>query len=192
MDTLDRKIYLNLIQQIRNTEKPSIDDYIEKKLIPLQNDNPNFIKTLYKDITYVLEGIDKPGDNDLMVENGDFFVEDGELKLTGYQTRLHDVLIWLHQEVVKEIIEKYPNPEVFIQKIENFENHFLKRRNYTPEYLKELDEIKKSIKNERKFNFENKNSRLSRFLDPELLELKPNIFGMGFNLNELINKVKNK
>src|ERR1700758_2402923 len=101
---LKREDYANIIEDIRNAEKISLDEYIDKHLIPLRADNQFFIETLYKDIHYVLNGLDKEGDNDLVIENSDFVIEDGDFKLTGYQTRLHDILNWLHLEVVTRIL----------------------------------------------------------------------------------------
>lgn len=193
MDILDRNKYIEIIQEIRNTEKITLDSYIERRLIPLQAENPTFIKTLYKDIFYLLEGIDKPGDNDLMVENGDFAIEDGGLKLTGYQTRLHNLMNWLHQQVFIEMLEMYKDPEIFLHQMENFEDNFLKKMNYTPEYRAKLDTLKESIKNEREYNYEGKTrSKIKKLLNFDLLELKPNIFGLGFNFNEMIKRLRKK
>jgi hypothetical protein len=83
---LKRDDYLNLIEEIRNTEKKSLDEYIEKVLEPLRLENLYFSETLYKDIHYLLKGIDKEGENDLVIENSDFVEDDGDLKLTGYQS----------------------------------------------------------------------------------------------------------
>ena len=49
---LKRTDYLDLIEEIRNTEKKSIDEYIDKVLEPLRSENEFFIETLYKDIRY--------------------------------------------------------------------------------------------------------------------------------------------
>ena len=97
---LKRDDYIEIIEDIRNTEKKSLDEYINKVLEPLRSDN-DLIETLYKDICYLLNGIDKVGENDLAIENGALVIEDGGLKLTGYQSRLHNLCHWLHMEICK-------------------------------------------------------------------------------------------
>ncbi|MCX7549166.1 hypothetical protein OS188_14510 [Xanthomarina sp. F1114] len=192
-DCFDRNSNLEIIRQIRNSEKISLDDYIEKVLIPLKKENPNFLNTLYKDISYVLEGLDNGSDNDLLFENGDLVIEDGDFKLTGYQTRLHDISIWLHQEFVSKTMESVKIGFLNItDKLEKAEQQLFKNDKLTTEYKSELDKIKKSLKKERKFNYDNKSNGLKKYLDFDILELKPNIFGLGINLNEIINKAKNK
>lgn len=103
---LKRIEYINLIEEIRNTEKNSLDDFIEKVLDPLRKDNPKLIETLYKDINYLLKGIDKEDEGDLCIENGDFVIEDGDIKLTGYQSRLHSIMNYLHIEIVTKFSKK--------------------------------------------------------------------------------------
>ncbi len=187
---LKRDDYINIIEDIRNTERVSIDEYIEKNLIPLKENNQFFIETLYKDITYVLKGLDEPGDNDLLIENGDFVIEDGDFKLTGYQTRLHEILIWLHMEVIQGFMTEIKSFNELSEKVENFEESFLKKINYTPEYKAKLDKIHQSLKKERSQNYSKKNSWIKKIADPDNLELKPNIFGLGININEIINKFR--
>lgn len=191
-DPFDRNSNLEIIRQIRNSEKVSLDDYIEKVLLPLKQSNPNFLKTLYKDIVYVLDGLDSPEDNDLIIENGDFVIEDGGFKLSGYQTRLHDISIWLHQEFVSETLEKNIGVNDLNDALEKAELKLFQHDKLTPEHKTELDKIKVSLKKEKKTNYENKNNGLKKYLDFDILELKPNIFGVGFNINELINRAKNK
>lgn len=192
MNAFDRNTNLIIIRDIRNSEKISLDNYIEKVLIPFNEENSTFCEALYKDIVYILNGIDNEENNELMIENGELVIEDGELKLTGYQTRLHDILIWLHIEVIKKFELQSSNPTAFLTKLENFNNRFLTNFNFTPEYKKELDKIKMSIKKERKYNYDNNKSGFSKYLDPDILELKPNIMGLGINLNEIINKLRKK
>ena len=185
---LKRTEYLDIIEEIRNTEKKSIDEYIETVLEPLRADNPNFIETLYKDIHYLIKGIDKKGENDLVIQNGDFVIEDGDLKLSGYQSRLHNLSIWLHMEIVKKFIEE--DPLKFVSKMENFEKNFLNKPNYTPEYKNALDKIKKSLKKERTLNLGEKENLWNKIWDIDNLELKPNIAGVGINLNNFIDKFR--
>lgn len=147
---LKRDDYINLIEEIRNTDKKSLDEFIIKVLEPLRSENENFIEILYKDIHYLLKDIDKKGENDLAIENGDFVIEEGDLKLTGYQSRLHNLSIWLHMEICKKLTEV--NPLTFVEKMTDFEKNFLEKPNYTPEYKAKLDKIKKSLKQERKIN----------------------------------------
>jgi len=185
---LKRDDYINLIEEIRNTDKKSLDEFIEKVLEPLIKENENFIEVLYKDIHYLIKDIVKVGGNDLAIENGDFVIEDGDLKLTGYQSRLHNLSIWLHIEVCKKIAEE--NPLIFVQKMEDFENNFLNKPNYTPEYKAKLDKIKRSLKKERKLNLGEKENFWNKIFDIDNLELKPNFAGIGINGNNLIDKFR--
>lgn len=187
---LKRTDYLDLIVEIRNTEKKSIDEFIDKVLEPLRIENEFFIETLYKDVHYLIKDIDKQGENDLEIKNGDLVIEDGDLKLTGYQSRLHNLSIWLHLEMVKKFMGE--NPFQFIEKMKNFELNFLEKPNYTPEYKKALDKIKRSLKKERKQNLGEKENLWNKVWDIDNLELKPNIAGVGLNLNNLIEKFKKK
>ncbi len=185
---LKRVDYLELIKEIRNTEKKSIDEYINKVLNPLKKQNEYFIETLYKDIYYLLKDIDKEGENDLEVKDGDFVVEDGDIKFTGYQSRLHNLEIWLHMEMVKKFLKN--DPINFAQNMENFERDFLEKPNYTPEYKSSLDKIKRSLKRERKQNLGESESLWTKIWDFDNLELKPNIAGIGIDLNKVINKFR--
>lgn len=187
---LKRDDYLIIIEEIRNTDKKSLDEYIDKVLEPLRSDNDNFIEILYKDIHYLIKDIDKDGENDLTIENGDLVIEDGGLKLTGYQSRLHNLSIWLHMEICKKFIEA--DPFYFVQNMENFERNFLNKPNYTPEYKVKLDKIKRSLKKERKMNLSEKENFWNKIFDIDNLELKPNIVGIGININEIINKFRKK
>jgi hypothetical protein len=185
---LKRYDFLYLIEEIRNTDKKSLDEFIEKVLEPLRVENENFIEVLYKDIHYLIRDIDKEGENDLAIENGDFVIEEGGLKLTGYQSRLNNLSIWLHIEVCKKLIEK--NPLSFLERMEDFENNFLNKPNYTPEYKAKLDIIKRSLKKERKLNLGEKENFWNKIFDFDNLELKPNFAGIGINGNNLINKFR--
>lgn len=185
---IKRDDYLIIIEEIRNTDNKSIDEFIKKILEPIIIENESFIEILYKDIYYLIKDIDKKGENDLLVENSSLVIENGGIKLTGYQSRLHNLSIWLHMEVCKKFIEK--NPLSFTQDMQNFENNFLKKPNYTPEYKAKLDKIKSSLKKERKLNLGEKGSFWDKILDIDNLELKPNIAGIGVNFNEIINKFK--
>ena len=187
---LKRNDYIELIEEIRNTEKKSLDQYIEEVLEPLRKENDYFIETLYKDIHYLIKDISKKGENDLEIKNGSLVIEDGSLKLTGYQSRLHHLSIWLHLEVVKNFMKEYPLK--LSEKMENFEKNVLNNPNYTPEYKSKLDKLKKSLKEERRQNLGEKESFWEKIYDLDNLELKPNLAGVGINLNNLINKFKNK
>lgn len=180
--------YINLIQEIRNTDIKSLDEYIEKVILPLREDNESIIEKLYKDIHYLLKNIDKEGENDLAIENGDIIIENGTIKLTGYQSRLHSLSYWLHSEICKKHLTD--NPTNFISRMEDFENNYLNKPNYSPEYKKKLDRIKTSLKKERKMNLGEKESLWEKVNDIDNLELKPNIAGIGLNLNNFINKFR--
>ena len=185
---LKRDDYIILIEEIRNTEKKSLDEYIDKVILPLKENNKYFLETLYKDIHYLIKDIDKQGENDLAIENGDLIIEDGDLKLTGYQSRLHNLAIWLHLEIARNFIEK--NPFTFINKMKDFEKHFLNKPNYTPEYKAKLDKIIKSLKKERCQNLNEKETLWNKFFDLDVIELKPNFSGIGININELLKRLK--
>ncbi len=181
---LQRTEYLNIIEEIRNTEKKSLDEYIISVIEPLRRENSNFIVTLYKDINYLINDIDKPYENDLKII-------DGDLALTGYQSRLHNLAFWLHTEIIKGFIESSPSNVTL--KIEHFEINFLNKPNYTPEYKSKLDKIKQSLKEERKQNLNERENLWEELGDLDNLELKPNIAGIGFNFNNFLNKFnKNK
>ncbi len=200
---LVRDDYIAIIEEIRNIERISLDEYIDKKLVPLQKENEFFIETLYKDINYVLDGVDEEGDNDLdLGENGDFIIEDGDFKLTGYQTRLHDVLVWLHQQVIEKKLsnitfdhittdEEQEHP--FIREMQNFESNFLGKKNYTPEYKAKLDMIRNSVRIERNNNY--KKSRWFRFrqvFSLDNVEIFPKWLGIGINLKAIYQKITGK
>ncbi len=180
MDTLDRNQYLTIIEEVRNLEKTSLDSYIDKKLIPLQQQDPNFIKTLYKDILYVLDGVDEPGDNDLVIENGSLAIEDGSLKLSGYQTRLHYLTRWLHMQVVHEMTQT--NPLELVERLEAFEANFLGKITYTPGYRAKLDEIKASVVQERQYNYKGKKWKPKKKMSLDEVEVSAGfkIFGIKF------------
>ena len=187
---MQRNDYLLIIEEIRNIEKISINEYIEKRLIPLSVENSFFVETLYKDILYLLKDIEEEGDNDLVIENGDFLIEDGDFKINGYQTRLDEILTWLHMQVVRRLMLETNSPIQFSEKLENFEKNFLYKANYTAEYKNKLDKIHQSLRKERVQNSSKKKSIIKKIFDPDNLELKPNIMGVGININEIINKFR--
>lgn len=127
---LKRDDYIGIIEDIRNTEKRSLDEYINNVLEPLRSQNDLFIETLYKDICYILNGIDKVGENDLVIENGDLVIEDGDLKLTGYQSSQHSLCNLLHMEICKKFFEK--DQFSFCEQMEAFQKSFVEKTNYTP------------------------------------------------------------
>lgn len=144
---LKRKDYIDIIQEIRNTELLALDEFIERVLEPLRADNKYFDEILYKDIIYLLEGVDALREDDLAIENDDLGFSRGDLKLTGYQSRLHHILVWLHTNIVTKHLEN-GNFDVFSRKMERFETDHLARFEYTPEYRAMLDEVKKSLSSE--------------------------------------------
>ena len=50
--------YINLIEEIRNTDIKSLDEYIDKVITPLREENQNLLEKLYKDINYLIKDID--------------------------------------------------------------------------------------------------------------------------------------
>ncbi len=171
MDKPERQVLvrgdnLKIIEEIRNTERIGLDAYIENKLEPLGKAYPGFVETLYKDITYVLDGIDEDSEGDFeLTPDGDFVLEDDDIKLSGYQTRLHDVCMWLHQQVAfkklgMDMDGEYTVPfdvsniSKFPEEMEKFESNFLlNKKTYTVEYRKALDKIRNSIIEEKRSNY---------------------------------------
>lgn len=156
MNAFDRYTNLVLIKELRNMEKMSLDSYIEKVIIPLNNKNPTFIKTLYKDINYILDGIKRVGENDIEFRDGDFVIEEGDIKFTGYQNRLYDIMNWLHMQILNDIGRQVENPNQILNALENFNTKYLTSENYTPEYKADLEKIKLSLRVERANNFDDK------------------------------------
>lgn len=185
---LKRTDYLALIEEIRNTEAKSLDEFIVKRLEPLRAENTNFIETLYKDLYYLTKDINKKNEGDLVVENGDLVIEDRSLKLSGYQSRLHSLSIWLHMEIVNKFVNESPNQ--LIEKMQNFQSNFLEKPNYTPEYKAQLDKIRLSLKKERKQNLNEKETFLKKLGHLDNWELKPNVAGIGINFNAIIDRFK--
>ncbi|MBO9733192.1 MAG: toll/interleukin-1 receptor domain-containing protein [Chitinophaga sp.] len=148
---LKRKDYIDIIQEIRNTELLALDEFIERVLEPLRAANKYFDEILYKDISYLLEGGNAPGEGDLAIEDDDLVFSRGDIKLTGYQSHLHHILVWLHTNIVTKHLGD-GNFDVFSSKMESFETDHLGRLEYTPEYRAMLDEVKKSLFSERQQN----------------------------------------
>lgn len=148
---LKRKEYIAIIEEIRNTELLALDEFIEKVLEPLRTENKYFDEILYKDIAYLLDGLGQPGDGDLAIEDGDFVIDRNDIKLTGYQTRLHHILVWLHTNIVTKLLER-GDIEAFSRKMESFETDYLSRFEYTPEYKALLDKLKSSLDTEHRQN----------------------------------------
>ncbi|WP_341836852.1 toll/interleukin-1 receptor domain-containing protein [Chitinophaga pollutisoli] len=148
---LKRREYIDIIEEIRNTELLALDEFIEKVLEPLRAENKYFDEILYKDITYLLDGFGQPGDNDLVIEDGDWVIDRNDLKLTGYQTRLHNIQVWLHTNIVTKLLEN-GDVQVFLKGMESFETDHLCRSEYTPEYKAMLDKLKSSLQVERHQN----------------------------------------
>jgi hypothetical protein len=144
---LKRKDYLDIIEEIRNTELLALDEFIEKTLEPLRVENKYFDEILYKDIAYLLNGFGRPGDGDLVIEDGDWVSDGNDLKLTGYQTRLHQVLVWLHTNITTKLLNE-GDIHAFTKKMESFETDHLGRSEYTPEYKSLLDKLKSSLDTE--------------------------------------------
>ena len=145
--------YLKIIGEIRTLEKGALGDYINQRLNPLQKENKYFVETLYKYILYVLRNVDEPGDQDMADENGVWpvFDADGKMKLTGYQTRLHDIIPSLHSYKANKITEKTFN---FGEEMRRFEkDELLNIYTYTLELKEKLDEINRSIIKERLENY---------------------------------------
>lgn len=119
-----------------------------------------------------------------------FVIRDGDIQLTGYQSRLESLTIWLHQKVCEKFLAE--GPHKFVENMERFNEDFLKKPDYTPEYRMKLDALKASIRKEVQQNSGEKQNFWNTLLDVDNLELKPNIMGVGINFNEIINRFRNK
>ena len=184
--------YIVIINEIRNLDDLLLDSYINKKLIPLRDDNDFFIEKLYKDIFYIIYDIDTEGDNDIIIENGDIVIENGDFKLTGYQTRLYKISTWLNSEIKMKMANQYPF--TFTEQVENFEKFVLKNNNYTVEYKQKLDEIKSSLRKEWKQNYNPPKSKIgilfSSIFDLDNFDLSPKFSGFGIDLKKIIQSIK--
>jgi len=157
MDAFDRNTNLKIIEQVRNLPVKSLDDYIKKILIPLNEQNPNFNNALYKDILYVLEGFDKEDEGDLVIENGSLVIEDGGIKLSGYRISLHALCVWLHTEHIESYINKNINVDAILKNLKSSKQELYRRENYTPTYKTQLDRIKDDLIKERMNNYDYNN-----------------------------------
>ena len=184
---LTRDDYFQIVLEIRDLERISLGHYLDDKYLKLSDKNPDFVKILYKDIVKVLDGVDKDGDNDLLIENGDFVVEYGDIKLTGHPTNLHFALTWLHMKLVEEFTKD--NPLSLSFKIERFENDFLNINYDTPSYTKKLSALNFELRKER--NQKDKSGWTWNDLN-EFIELKPNFAGLGVNLNAIFSRLINR
>lgn len=184
---LTRDDYFQIILEVRELERISLGDYLEDKFLKSSSKNPDFIKILYKDIYNVLDGVDKEGDNDLLIENGDFVIESGDIKQTGHPTNLHFALTWLYMKLVESFATD--NPVQFKAQMERFENNFLKINYDTPAYSKRIVELNLELRKER--NLKDKSGWTWNDLN-EIIQLKPNFMGLGINLNAIFSRLSNR
>lgn len=184
---LTRDDYFQIVLEIRDLERVSLGHYLDDKYLKLAGKNPDFVKILYKDIVKVLDGVDKDDDNDLLIENGDFIVEYGDIKQTGHPINLHFALTWLHMKLVEEFTKDDPLSLTF--KMERFENDFLYINYDTPSYTKKLSALNLELRKER--NQKDKSGWTWNELN-EFLELKPNFAGLGVNLNAIFSRLINR
>ncbi len=184
---LTRDDYYQMMLEIRELERISVGDYLEDKFEKYSKRNPDFVKILYKDISKVLDGVDHDGDNDLVIENGDFVIEYGDLKLSGHPTNLHFAVIWLNIKLIELFATN--GIRTYDQNMENFENDFLKHNYDTHAYSKKLKALTFELKKERNSK-DNKGWVWNDLID--YVELKPNIAGIGINFNAILKRISNK
>lgn len=180
-----RDEYFKIILEIRELERSSLIDYLEDKYLKSIKRNPDFIKILYKDIYRILENINIEPDLNLVIQNGDFTLEHGDLKLTGNPTNLDYTLTWLHVKLVESFISD--NPNHLASKMNAFENDFLNVNNDTSEYTKRLATLSTQIKKE----LRNKNKSFWTWADlNDIITLHPNFCGLGIDINAIFAKIK--
>ena len=184
---LTRDEYFKIILEIRDLERISLSDYLQDKYEKLSSKNPHFVKILYKDIYKILDGVDNDCDNDLIIESGDFLVEYGDIKLSGYPTNLHFALVWLYSMLVENL--NMESTKEFYAELDRFENDFLKINYDTPEYTKKLVELRFQLRKES--NEKNKTGLIWKDLN-DFIELKPNIGGIGINFNAIFGRILNR
>jgi len=142
---LTRDEYFQIIMEIYNLHNNTIDIYLTDKYKEYLPKNPEFVECLLKDIHKVSEGVNKPGDNDILIENGDFAIEHGDIKRTGNGvSNLEFAEAWLWIEYIKKYTDANLNIEDFLA---HFENEFLTRNDYTPAYAKKIADLNKELKN---------------------------------------------
>lgn len=142
---LTRDDYYKIIVELIDLERISLGDYLEEKYKRHIDKNPNFIKILYKDINFVLDGIYKDNELDLAVENGDFVVEYGDLKLEGNPNNLVYVLNYLHTKLFDSFMPDNMDLEIVFKRMEQFQKDFLKINYNTLERNEKLIELRKKL-----------------------------------------------
>lgn len=78
----------------------------------------------------------------------------------------------------------------FLQTKQEYYSSFLKE-NYSPELLQAISELGLTVVNPAPTD-KTQNALVKRLLNSDILELKPNIGGLGINLNEVINRIFKK
>lgn len=184
---LIRDDYHQIIKELRELERISLGDYLSDKFNKHAEANPHFLEILYKDIHTILKDTKEANMGDLMIENGDFVLEYGDIKLSGHQTNLDYALNWLRTELVEKFTKNTSKPEELLRKIELFEDDFIGNNYNTADYQSKLDQIKESIIDEGKVKSK---SFWTKWFD--VLELKPNLWGIGLDLKKLIKKMSNQ
>lgn len=182
---LVRDDYFQIIMEIYNLHRDTLDNYLTDKYNKLTAKNPLFVACLYKDIKKVMEGVHKEGEPDLLIEDGDFVIEYGDLKLTGNPSIFDDALTWLWAKFMEGVVNNTSlnkdndkkqiktNLEEIWQtqmdrvslQIKQFENEFLNRNDYTPEYSKKIAELNQKLK---KANDSENNKNESSEIKPKL------------------------
>ncbi|HNP66284.1 MAG TPA: hypothetical protein PKH16_00130 [Aequorivita sp.] len=154
MDPFDRNTNLLIIEQVRNLPNESLTEFIYKVICPLNAKNSNFLKALYKDILYVLDGFEKEDEGDIIFdENGELVIEDNDFKISGYQTSLQALCNWLHLEQIKGF--EFQSDKVnLMDSFERANKKLAQKENYTPQYKFSLNKIKSDLIKERNENYD--------------------------------------
>jgi len=88
--------YVNLMYEIKDVIPNSIEFYLEN-LLNENKENKSFVKNLYKYSTYICHEFDKNNNytHDLIFENGDFIIENNDIKIDTKLTNFHIVSMYI-------------------------------------------------------------------------------------------------
>lgn len=180
---LTRDEYFNIIEEIRNIAKISLDDYMQERYNRAIKKNPHFVKLLYKDIHDVLYF--KNNASKIVIENGDLVIENGDIKIYPeyIYTNLDYAYTWLHMQLISDYVQQHGANRL----------HQFDVSKYLFEDLKNSPSVNQKIKEFRKSVAEEKNPIIEKKWSLQELNkiftLKPGLFGMSIDINTIISKL---